>query len=208
MDPDIEQRIRDVYPTGRLREIRRASLLDDDLRERVEGFCEFMHTVTRFQFAWNIEWNRSRTFHISFTMPAPDAPQFDEWVWAFENAERMSWIDQHGEPFSVLHLHVSRVWPAYRFYYNIWRQRGETGYVDIEVVDQPLNPAWNIFSRVAFPALEEIGIHKLDDDALREEICFVLEEDWGENEDEADWDDDREPELVATNLLQCLFQEH
>jgi hypothetical protein len=102
----------------------------------------------------------------------------------------------------VFWLSVSKVFPAYYFYYNIWKPRGDTGYLDTEIAELPFDADWAIFHERLISILKQAGFEQLPQDESRELVPFVFDLEF---DDDDNIDD--EGHLIPVNVCQCLFGE-
>jgi hypothetical protein len=91
--------------------------------------------------------------------------------------------------------------------FNLWRKRGETGYLDANVAHVPPDPGWLDFMAALEEAFYAAGIETLGSEERYERVPFVLTEAWpedvGDDDSENSGPDHKEP-LVA----QCLFDDY
>ena len=135
-----------------------------------------------------------------------DAPAFDTWFWRMSHANKVDWIRQSDRLYVTLWLKVSRIADYYIFYFNHWRPRGDTGYVDPDHRIEP-DPRWQEIALRLDEALACHGFQKASDALVGERASFVLDEFWEEVDDDDPRleDPDFGPSLVPTTLQTCLF---
>ncbi|MEM9016688.1 MAG: hypothetical protein AAGC68_06715, partial [Verrucomicrobiota bacterium] len=108
--------------------------------------------------------------------------------------------------FPVIHLKISRVADFYYHYFNHWKPRGETGYLDIDLHEEP-DREWKRVEKILNAQLEHHGFCFLTGKASSEKLPFLLERDYdGIPDDDPRWDDDGfEPLYVPTTMHEALF---
>jgi len=203
MRPEIEARIREVYTSGRFSVMDRAAFLPNEYNEFVFRICADIEQTIGFKYwqMWEFDCDRA----LGFTFSLPDDPPFPVWLDS-TNASKLQWIEKSGRFYPVLWLWVSRIWPTYNYYYNIWKPRDATGYLDIDITIDLYHECWLPFFTRGFALLHTQGIIQLSHEELIERVPFVLGEDWDDIEDETD--DEVEPRLIETTVSQCLLQTH
>lgn len=203
MRPSVEQRIRAVFPAGNDWERDDKQLEANDYGERityvVKKCCSTLPMSVKSE-----RWPDHNYDQFAFTHR--DSPDFDTWIWKMDNSEKIHWINEHGSPYVVLWLQVSRVADFYYAYFNHWKPRGDTGYLDADSKEEP-NEKWRRYSEGVFNRLHEQGFLLATQDFLRERVPFVLT--WGGDEvpdSDPRWDDENfEPDPVPATVYDCLF---
>ena len=205
MRADIEKRIRDVYPTERLYEPQAEQYFGTDYDDRLWNTLGEVAGRTAVQLGSNLTWEKRQENQYAFTLDAdPHAP---EWIWS-PRQEKLRIIAERGRNVPVFWLPVSRVFPTYVYYYNIWKPRGDTGYLDAEISYAPFDADWATFHEILFSTLERAGLERLPESELHELVPFVFDlECDDDDDDDSDVDLDDEGHLVPANVYQCLFGE-
>ena len=198
MNPDLEKRIRTVYPTGLLdepnrRRLRRAKF-ESAVRESVREIAAATSTAYKeFPFWWEI----SRILQFDVTLPGPS---HEDWECRLDEAQRIAWLRDHRDVYAILTLQVSKVYPAYFFYFNTWRLAGPK-YIDRDTYYGLADPCWAPFFQVLLRRFKLLGLIQLKDDERGEKVPFVRTEGCGDGSDEG------KPILVPATVHQCLFEE-
>jgi hypothetical protein len=202
MDTLLESRIRQIYPTGLLREFDENTLGKDDQAARVQTALGGVGNVSPLHIALE----RGNKLFYALAITHTDDPTFDDWIWGMRNPEKTDWCKTSNRPYVVFWLRISRVADYYYFYYNHWKPRGDTGYMDADHL-MVANEAWKQYEHAICSNLQKQGFILAPDAMLKERISFVLEEGYDEiPDDDPRWDDeDYRPPLVPTSVYQCLF---
>ncbi len=199
MNPDLEKRIRTVYPTGLLDEPNRRRLhrakFESAVREAVREIAAATSTVCdEFPGCW---WEISRILQFDFILPGPS---HEDWECRLDEAQRIAWLRDHRDVYAILTLQVSKVYPAYFFYFNTWRLAGPKD-IDHDTYDGLADPCWAPFFQVLLRRFKSLGLIQLKEDERAEKIPFVRTEGCGDRSDEG------KPILVPATVHQCLFEE-
>jgi hypothetical protein len=204
MDKALADRIALAYPTGLIHERHDEALVsaerDDRLRSALDDVareCNLVVIVEPFD---------KPAYQIALTQA--DCPSIDTWTWGMRNPDKLRWIKDHGLPYPVLWLRVSRVADYYRYFFNHWVPRGDTGYLDADFRVLP-NALWRGYEEVLSARLEAAGFQHCSDSLAAEKTSLVLESDYDAiPEDDPRWDDDAyEPPLVPASVYLSLFGE-
>lgn len=204
MDKDIEQRLRRVYPTGNVDVPDVDALFADDYVANVAQVIASVCSTHRMHVDSDMHAPTDCT--RGFAITEQDGPRKVDWCGLFQrhgNPEKLQWIAQHKRPFPILWLKVSRVFPVYRFYYNLWTPRGDTGYLDIVIDYSPPTPDWVRLHPDLHAALHTAGLRLMDEDAAKETVPFMFEEVFVDHGD--DWDAEPSSHPVAINVHHALF---
>jgi len=199
MRPEVQLRIRSVYPTGRLWEPVFEQYLGKAYDDRIwDALCEGCEqTIVQVDANWAPEEDQVNQY--AFTLAAD--PCFLEWVHS-PRQEKLRIIGERGRNVPVFWLCVSKVFPTYGFFYNIWMPRGDTGYLDIdrETAELPFKSDWIVFQDALFASLKRAELEQLPENESRELVPFVsdLEFDDDDNVDDEGY-------LVPVDVYQCLF---
>jgi hypothetical protein len=198
----IEDRIRLVYPTGRLWEPNVKAYLGEDYDKLIWDALgdAVQRSVIQLDANWAPEDKPENRYPFTFDAD----PCFLEWV-HLRNNEKLRVIAERGRNVPVFWLSVSRVFPTYYFYYNIWKPRGDTGYLDTEIVRTPFNSDWAVFHELLFATLKRTGLELLPENEGHELVPFVFEPDFKDDDDDLDEELDEIENLVPANVYQCLF---
>jgi hypothetical protein len=200
MRAEIEQRIRAVYPTGRLEEPDIEQYLGDAYDKRIWKLLVEATQQTAVQVDAN--WAPETKQHNRYAFTFDADPCFLEWVHS-PRQEKLQIIAERGRNVPVFWLSVSRIFPTYNFYYNIWKPRGDTGYLDTEITYSPFDSGWAVFHERLFSILGNAGLERLSENEWYEEVPFVLDVEFDDDDDDDEFDD--EGHLVPVNVYCCLF---
>lgn len=125
MDARIARRLGAVYPHGDLDQPDMAAVLGGAVLEGVQSAIVRACALNEMTCTRGLLFPRDRAWAFAITERA--GPSQAEWcgLWATHgNAEKIAWIARNGRPFPILWVKVSRVFPAYWCYYNLWTPRG------------------------------------------------------------------------------------
>ena len=202
MRKEIEDRIREVYPTGDIDERNEDALYGEDYLEKFRSVVREAIKDTGLRGEFLVFWDSEAGFKITITEYPHPAPS--QWLFGMKNENKLAWIHENGRPFPVMWLKVSRVFPAYELYYNLWKPRGDTGYLDTEYTKSPVSDMWAVFHERLHQGMEGAGIVIIPQDEGRELVEFVTEDVY-EVEDCNDLPEDAPPRKVIQNVYSCLF---
>ena len=207
MKKELEDRLRIVYATGRLGCHLEDALYDftyrrkinDVLSTRMSKLNAIVDQQTVFQGKVVYEW---------VIYMAKDPP-FSEWT-SLRHDKKLKWFEDNNRKYPVLWLQCSRVWPAYYWYYNIWKNPSTENPNIIECIEEPYDNDWLPIHKLICNIMNELRIDYLTKEDLLEPVPFVLNEMWldkenGSNNKDVD-DDEPIPYLDGTAIVQCLFQ--
>ncbi|MEW8441916.1 MAG: hypothetical protein AB2689_27530 [Candidatus Thiodiazotropha taylori] len=121
------------------------------------------------------------------------------------NEKKIKWINNNG-PYVVLWLRISRVADFYYYYFNHWKPRAETGYLDADCNEKP-SPIWSGYAKSIEYKLTEQGFLLSTPDFEQQRVPFLMA--WGGRDipdNDPRWDDDEfEPPPVEATIHECLF---
>jgi len=202
MLPDLQTRIQKVYPEGTICSLDKEALKDVGRDQRIRTALDFV-TKER-DLLYDIQPFDKPAYNISLTQSGH--PEFGAWVYAMDNVAKIRWITEHGGPYPVLWLRVSRVFDYYYLYYNHWKPRGDTGYLDADFRDVP-NDHWKENQKTLEDSLQQHGFLFFPDSLASQKTSLVQERDYDSiPDDDPRWVDvDFEPPLVDSTLHECLF---
>jgi len=203
-DAVLGQRLRAAYPTGLVDELDKAVLESPRRDARIR---EALKTASsQYRIAYDIQAFDVPAYQTAITQQ--EHPSFGAWIWQMSNDDKIAWIREHGEPYPVMWLCISRVADYYYYHFNHWVPRGDTGYLDADFSREP-NSTWAWYSNVITSCLNERGFVLLTDTLARSRSRAVRERDYDSiPDDDPRWDDDAfEPPLVAATIHRCLFGE-
>ena len=124
-----------------------------------------------------------------------------------DNAAKLHWIKQAGEPYPALWLKISRIADFFDYFFNLWTPRDDTGYLDANWTCESPNPPWTSHLHIVQATLAEYGFEHISDALARRDVPFITEKDYESvPEDDPRWKDDSvEPAARAATLYRCLF---
>lgn len=199
----LEDRIRAVFPQGNDWEPDYNELDANEYVQRIN--CVTKNCSALLPLSVSSERYYEGLFDV-FRFTHSSTPNFDSWISKMDNAAKIRWIQENGCPYVVLIVKVSRVSDYFISYFNHWRPRGSTGYLDADFSEEP-NELWKDYSQKVFEQLKEQGFSLATRQFLSDKVSFVLT--WGGNvipDDDPRWDDDDfEPEPVLAQMYDCLF---
>jgi hypothetical protein len=204
MCPDLQRRIQKVYPEGTISSMDEEELKDADRDKRIRTALDSV--AKEWDLIYHVQPFDKPDYSIGLTQA--DHPTFDEWVWSMNNAAKIRWITEHGSPYPVLWLKVSRVADFYYLFYNHWKPRGDTGYLDADFRDEP-NEHWMENQKILEGHLQKHGFSIFPDSLASQKTSLVQVRDYDSiADDDPRWnDDDFEPPLVNSTLHECLFSD-
>ena len=124
----LEIRIRQVYPTGLLWEFDENQLGKNDQAARIELALSSVTKTASLRVV--LDPGNDPLYALAITHT--DDPAFGEWIWTMRNPDKTAWCKTNNRPYVVFWLRISRVADYFRFFYNHWRPRGDTGYMDAD----------------------------------------------------------------------------
>ncbi|MCK9364175.1 MAG: hypothetical protein M0P74_11345 [Syntrophales bacterium] len=199
MNPDLEKRLRTVYPTGRLEKPDRRRLRCKAFETAVYGAVREIAAATsaaydEFPGCW---WEISRILEFDFTLPGP---RQEDWERRFDDARRIAWLKENDRVYAVLNLKVSKVYPAYSFCFATWRLVGRKE-IDCDTCYGLPGPSWAPFFQELIARFKHVGLVQLKEGEREEKVPFVRCEKWDQDGDEDG------TILVPVTVHQCLFEE-
>jgi len=204
MTPELASTLQRVYPDGTTSSLNADALKDERRDESIRLILESVSLQCGLR--WGFELFDKPAYKIHMTQV--DHPAFDEWIWKMSNAAKIKWIQQHGEPYPVLWLKISRVANFYYLHYNHWVSRGDTGHLDADFRRAP-NEKWKKSQEILEASLMDRGFLHFSQEMAVERTPLVKEQDFDSiPDDDPRWEnDDFEPPYVDATLHECLFSE-
>ncbi|MBP7430709.1 MAG: hypothetical protein KBC05_14845 [Candidatus Hydrogenedentes bacterium] len=204
MNDDLANRIRKAYPNGLTESLDRSVLDSPERDERIRKVIAAVSQTCSLNAT--VDSAQGISYEISFTQD--DHPHFEDWV-VMPRDKKLDWIAcNHGDPYPVFWLKISRIADYYYYFYNHWVPRGNTGYLDHDFIRQP-NSIWKEHERRICDELDRNGFALLSDDLAGEQVDFVLDHDdfaIPEN-DPRRLDEKFTPPLIPTTIHDCLFSQ-
>ncbi len=208
MRHDLEERLRAVYETGRLRRHRDDLLYGFTHRKKIhDGLCARIERLGA-----KVSQQPVYAGHVVFEWVITDSRYADFSEWArLRYEKRLEWLEINDRSYPVLWLQCSRVWPAYYWQYNIWSKPHAKKKGLIECRDEPYDDGWVPVHDEIARVMGELNIVSLSREELLEPVPFIrnemrLEPGDGPKDKRVDHDDPRFNHLDDTAVAQCLFQ--
>lgn len=202
MRDSINQRIKEVYKSGRVYDRDETALYSSEYVGKIASAIEKVAAESSIKFDGDAAFPSDALHQLSFT--EQNHPSADSWIFAKDTAAKLKWIETHQRPYPILWIQVSRVYPAWTHYYNLWKPRGDTGYLDTEIVYMPISPEWEKFFHSIEKEFADFGIQNLDDKEMQEKVDFVFEEEYTDEEGN-ELPDEEPPRILTLNVASCLF---
>jgi len=152
MSPDLLHRIQKVYPNGTICSLDKEALKDKERDKRILVALESVSKKCNLVF----EFQPFDIPSYSICLTQADHPEFRVWLLTMDNAAKIRWITEYGSPYPVLWLKISRAFDYYYLYYNHWKQRGDSGYLDADFRDTP-NEQWKENQKTLEITLQQHG---------------------------------------------------
>ena len=201
MNEYFETRIKTVFPTSKKWEPDVTQFDINNYTERIESVIAACIKTLPVHATCTDCWNQYQAF--AFT--SQNAPEFGAWL-SMSNSDKIHWIQVNNTPFVVLWVKVSRVADYYITFFNHWKPRENTGYLDADCDQIPSNE-WQVYSTTIFDIFNKNGFSLADAQLLNERVPFVFA--WGGDEipnDDPRWEDDNfEPDPIQATVYDCLF---
>lgn len=200
MNDALKSQINAAFPTGKDWEPDKNQFDASNYKSRIESIIR----VCTGNFPVHI--TSSCCFHYQeFAITHKSCPEFGEWI-SMSNPEKINWIETNNVPYVVLWVKVSRVADYYITFFNHWKPRENTGYLDADCRQKP-SDAWEKISSAIFEVFQKNGFILADSKLLNESVPSVLT--WGGDqipENDPRWDDDDfEPDPIPAVVYDCLF---
>lgn len=203
MKAELLERLREVYGSGRVFERKVEALYGTDYANKIADVLGIVKARTPdIRCDGDAAFPQDAKHLMAFTDALGVSSQ--DWTFSMGNGSKLIWIEDHHSSFPIFWLSVSRVFPAYRFYYNLWKPRGETGYLDTEITEQPFSPKWAKFHSVLFDELDRAGFWHPTNEESREIVPFVFDEECHDEEGK-ELPEDSPVRLVQESVGGCLF---
>jgi hypothetical protein len=200
MDADLANRLRIAFPTGVDWEHDAAALDGNDQTIRITKALSTLgdHIRVEPDFQWQLL--------KGFTVTLKSTPSFSTWIWSFGRQSKIDWIRKNNAYYVVLWLQVSRVADYFRWHFNHWHPRGETGYLDADCNIEP-DAQWCSTLKTLTTALEEHGFKHATQEIISERVDFIYTYGGDEiPEDDPRWNDiEFEPPPTKASVYKCLF---
>jgi len=197
MRDEIEARIAQVYPTGCLSWVEDNLVYGEDYQHQVTAAIQ-----TALQAHASVNLGPNDPFvsdaHYQYKLTHTDCPQWDTWEFSTKASDQSQWLQNHGKAYEVLWIYVSRIWTAYKFWFEFW---------DLDEDSQSIIHGNGIFPGHLSNAHEslqgslgDIGLIELTHEELLEPVEGVILERYCIDEEDND-----KIETESTNVEQCLL---
>ena len=201
MSPELEQRVRLVFPNGNDQELDRSQFVADTGGRLQRVFDQVQQLLPVIM---SMGFSNDRSFEFVVTDSA--APNFEQWL-SMKNPDKLNWIVQGGgKSYVACWYTASRVANYYKTWINHWRPHGDTGYLDALHSEEP-SATWQQWQKEVARSMSEHGFALATREVWNERVPFITT--WGGDEiseDDPRWDeDDFEPPPVLATLYDCLF---
>jgi len=197
----VEQRIKEIYPSGQLDDLNREELPGKKFDKKILRFIRRTEKKGNVRILREKDSDFHRTCHLIITQP--HQPGYCAWCGGFADSDRQQWLREHEEPYTVLHLDISKVLPVYRYFFNIWQPGEDREHPDVIVSCIPLSTEWDRFFGCAFRDLKRQKIRRIPENELIETVSFVHDENWFCDDSACN---ELQPAPDDVNVCQCLFQ--
>lgn len=216
MDPLIETRLREVFPTGDVECPERSAYLTEEVDPVICTFLEQMRFYREIRFDRWLPFASDRLRRLAFV--PKEAPSL--WTWWFDaRYDKIRWLEEHGGVLRAMFVDVSLVIPVVRTTMHAWRVDSKTGSVAPVCERGPCASPWSEFREAVVSRLERLWIAEMPDWFSTTEIPYVraceFEEDSpafsSDEEPETGTEggeigeDDEIPKWRSTVLEECLF---
>ena len=216
MNAQLEERLRAVYARGYLKLT--------DAEQCDFSYLDPLAAALRAQLApWGVGFEslcvssqRERVAFAEIGFWAADGV-----AWKAVNTRLHQRLAETGQPGIVCNLTVSTVYPAWYWHFNLWTPRDDptgaaqqAGYLDCATLDEAaVPPIWTRIVQKISDCCAAHGLVRLGKTELQEDVPFVTESMWTDDDDEYDIEaeiDDFRPSRnqQVCNVAQCLFQQH
>lgn len=205
MDKLLQARITKVYPTGKFWEYDETALGESNQAARLNAALGAVVNTAPLRISPALGSKLRHSFAITHT----GEPTYDEWIRGKGNRQKIEWCKVNARPYVVFWLRISRIADCYYFYYNHWKPRGETGYMDADCQVEP-NDSWRKYETAIRSNLHDQGFTHASGEMLSERVPFVTDDGNDEIPDnDPRWDDDDfQPPLVPASVHRCLFGDY
>jgi hypothetical protein len=142
-------------------------------------------------------WNRSVEVAVTF----PPAPHPAQWLVAGRES-KSTFFASGGEPFPILWVKLSVIYPAWHAYYNFWHPRdADPRYCDITYAQAPPSSDWQEAEARISNWLSDRGVDRLSETVLATDLDWLLEEEFDDEDD----DEDGASEWLPVHVKAALF---
>lgn len=207
MKPEIEKRIRECFPSGRLEEIDQDNRNLEWARVAFKRLSEELEPLQANISAGHL-FDRDPSITCRVTFNRRNLAFWHE----MDASEKQVWLRDSGETWTQLLISLSTVAPAYNTWYNVNRLPTEdealnksAGYFRVDMPEMAPSSEWGMIAETIHRACQEVGLECFSRDERLEKVPFVLEAVFDDSDDDDDWDDDAPEVLEACTVWQCLF---
>ena len=219
MNAQLEERLRAVYARGYLKLT--------DAEQCDFSYLDPLAAALQVQLApWRVGLDRFRVWSQLERVASTSIGLWaaDGMPWKAGNTQLYQRLAETGQPGIVCNLTVSTVYPAWDCYFNLWTPRDDpTGaaqqasYLDCAMLDEAaVPPVWTSIVQKIAECCTAHGLVRLGKTELQEDVPFVTESMWTDDDGD-DVEDDEDAgsdeftpsrEQQVCNVAQCLFQQH
>lgn len=209
MNPEIEKRIRAVYPTGKLEKVNTSACLLDLVRELENPLADSLRIGGAVMSEFRLWHGNERAATTGITLQNAGSP--------FTERDRQStllFLRGLEKPWVQCRLNISTVFPAYRLFFNLHYPRTDEeiangkGVIRIECQDAYEDAPWPAIATGIHKICHAAGFVELTKEDRNELVPFVTEIDRSSFDDDSD-DNEVDYDALpreACNVAQCLFE--
>ena len=207
LKPEIEKRVREFFPTGRLEELDKNSRKLEWARAAFKHLSEVLEPLQANISAGHLfDRDPSITGYVTLNRRS-----LDFWH-GMDASEKQIWLRDSGETWTQLLISLSTVAPAYNTWYNVNRLPTEeeklnksAGYFRVDMPEIAPSSEWGLIAETVHRACHELGFECFTREERLEKAPFVKEAVFDDSDDDGDWDEDEPEVLEECTVWQCLF---
>lgn len=207
MGPEIERRIRECFPTGRLEELDKNTRNLEWARAAFKRLSEVLEPLQANISAGHL-FDRDPSITCRVTLNRRNL----EFWHGMDAAQKQVWLRDSGETWVQLLISLSTVAPAYNTWFNLERLPTEAeklnksaGYFRVDMPEMAPSNEWGLIAETIHRACHEVGLECFTREERLEKVPFVLEAVFDDSDDDDDWDEDAPEVLEECTVWQCLF---
>lgn len=206
MKAEIENRIRECFPSGRLEELDQNSRNLEWARAAYKRLSEALEPIQA-----NISAGHLFDSEPSITCYVTLNRRNLEFWHGMDADKKQAWLRDSGEMWTQFLISLSIVAPAYNTWYNVNRLPTDeeklnksAGYFRVDIPEEAPSCEWGLIAETIHRVCHELGLVYLCKDERLEKVPFVMEAVF-DDDDDGDWDEDAPEELKECTVWQCLF---
>lgn len=207
MKPEIEKRIRECFPSGRLRELDLSSRKIEWVRAALERLGETLEPLQVNILAGHL-FDRDPAITCYVTLNCRNL----EFWHGMDANQKQVWLRDSGEKWTQLLISLSTVAPAYNTWFNVNRLPSKeemlnksAGYFRVDMPEEAPSSEWGLIAETVHRACHELGLECFSREERLEKVPFVMEAVFDDSDDEAEWDENAPEVLEECTVWQCLF---